>query len=74
MAHYRAFKDISELKQAGLTLGVVKFGFLVDHFVTVLGVTDAEVIVGDPLNGLDRMTYDDFCKKWRFCGIVLERP
>jgi predicted double-glycine peptidase len=72
-AEYRAFKDVSELRQAGLTLVVVKFGFLVDHFVTVLGVTDTEVIVGDPLNGLARMNYEDFLKKWRFCGIVLTR-
>ena len=34
-----------------------------DHYVTVFEVTDAEVIVGDPLNGLDKMTYDDFLKK-----------
>ncbi len=74
MAEYRAFKNISELRQAGLTLAVVKFGFLVDHFVTVLEVTDAEVIVGDPLNGLDRMSHDDFLKKWRLSGIVLKRP
>jgi ABC-type bacteriocin/lantibiotic exporter with double-glycine peptidase domain len=73
VAKYRAFKDILELRQAGLTLAVVKFGFLVDHFVTVLEVTDAEVIVGDPLEGLDRMTWDEFRKKWRFCGIVLKR-
>jgi hypothetical protein len=70
-AEYRAFKDISGLRQAGLTLAVVKFGFLVDQFVTVLGVTDTEVIVGDPLNCLDRMTHEDFLKKWRFSGIVL---
>jgi hypothetical protein len=73
IAEYRPFKDISELKQAGLTLAVVKFGFMVDHYVTVLEVTDSEVVVGDPLNGLDRMSYDDFRKKWRFVGVVLKR-
>lgn len=73
-AEYRAFKDIAELRQAGLTLAVVKFGFLVDHFVAVLEVTDTEVVVGDPLNGLDRMTHEDFLKNWRFSGIVLKRP
>jgi hypothetical protein len=72
-AEYRAFKDLQELKQAGLTLAVVKFGFLVDHFVTVLEVTDTQVIVGDPLNGLDKMTHEDFLKKWRFSGIALSR-
>jgi predicted double-glycine peptidase len=70
-AEYRAFKDISELRKAGLTLAVVKFGFLVDHYVTVLEVTDSEVVVGDPLNGLERMSYEEFCRKWRFVGVVL---
>jgi len=73
IAEYRPFKDIAELKQAGLTLAVVKFAFLVDHFVTVLEVTDTEVIVGDPLTGMDKLSYDDFRKKWRFTGIVLKR-
>jgi len=70
---YRAFKDIPELKEAGLTLAVTKFGFLIDHYVTVLEVTDTEVVVGDPLNGLDKMSYDKFRQQWRFVGIVLKR-
>jgi ABC-type bacteriocin/lantibiotic exporter with double-glycine peptidase domain len=73
IAEYRAFKDISELKQAGLTIAVVKFGFMVDHYVTVLEVTDSEVVVGDPLNGLDRMSYNEFRQKWRFVRVVLKR-
>lgn len=71
---YRAFKDISELKQAGLTLAVIKFSFLVDHYVTVLNVTDSKVIVGDPIFGLDTMSCDEFRQKWRFTGVVLKRP
>jgi hypothetical protein len=74
LAEYRPFKDISELKQAGLTLAVIKFSLLEDHWVTVLEVTDSEVIVGDPVGGLVKLSYDDFQKKWRFIGIVLKRP
>jgi len=69
----RVFRNISELKQAGLTLAVVKYGLLEDHWVTVLEVTHSEVIVGDPLAGLTRFSYDEFCKRWRFIGIVLQR-
>ncbi|HEV2692796.1 MAG TPA: cysteine peptidase family C39 domain-containing protein [Verrucomicrobiae bacterium] len=69
----RAFKNIAELKQAGLTLAVVKYGFMVDHWVTVLEVTDSEVVIGDPLGGLGRMSYDEFLKRWRFIGIVMQR-
>ena len=73
MAEFRAFRSLSELKRAGLTIALVKFGFLVDHYVTVLGVTDSEVLVGDPLNGLDRMSHAEFLKRWRFTGIVMKR-
>jgi hypothetical protein len=73
MVKCRVFKNISELKGAGLTLAVVKYSLLEDHWVTVLEVTDSEVIVGDPLAGLTRLSYDQFRKQWRFIGIVLER-
>ena len=72
-AQCHVFHSVAELKQAGLTLAVIKYGFMVDHWVTVLEVTDSEVIVGDPLGGLDRLSYDEFAKKWRFVGIVLRR-
>lgn len=72
-ADYRTFKNIAELKQAGLTLVVVKFGFMVDHWVTVLEVTDSQVVIGDPLNGLEKISCDEFLQKWRFEGIVLKR-
>lgn len=73
MAEYRSFKDISELKQAGLTLAVIKYAFMVDHYVTVLEVTDTEVVVGDPIGGLRRMSYADFRNEWRFVGVALKR-
>ena len=73
LAVCRSFKDIRELKQAGLTLAVIKYAFLVDHYVTVLEVTDTEVVVGDPIGGLRRMSYADFRKEWRFVGVVLKR-
>jgi hypothetical protein len=69
----RPFKDISELKQAGLTLAVIKYNIFEDHWVAVLQVTDSQVVVGDPLGGLVKMSYDEFQQKWRFIGIVLKR-
>lgn len=73
VAQCRHFKNLSELRQAGLTLAMIKYSFMVDHWVAVLKVTDSEVIVGDPLAGMVRMSYDDFARKWRFIGIVLNR-
>jgi hypothetical protein len=69
----RAFKDVAELKKAGFTLAVIKYSFMVDHYVTVLEVTDSEVVVGDPLDGLGRMSHDEFRRKWRYAGIALWR-
>jgi predicted double-glycine peptidase len=73
-ATLRYFKTIAELKQAGLSIAVIKFDFLEDHYVTILSVTDREVVAGDPLNGLVTYSYDDFAKVWRYSGVVLGRP
>jgi Peptidase C39 family len=71
--NYRFFKNIEELRQAGLVLAVVKFSFMVDHYVAVLKVDDSTVTVGDPLNGLETISRQKFREQWRFCGIVLSR-
>jgi hypothetical protein len=73
MVEYRYFKNFEELQQAGLTLAVVKYSFMVDHYVAVLKVNDIAVTVGDPLNGIQIISREDFLKQWRFCGIVLQR-
>lgn len=73
IVNYRFFKNLNELQQAGLTLAVVKFSFMVDHYVVVLKVNSIDVTVGDPLNGIEIISREDFLKQWRFCGIVLQR-
>ena len=51
----------------------MKYSLFVDHYVAVLEVTDTQVVVGDPLEGLQRLSYDEFLKKWRYEGVVLKR-
>jgi ABC-type bacteriocin/lantibiotic exporter with double-glycine peptidase domain len=70
---YRHFDSIATLKNEGLTLAIIKFAFLVDHYVAVLEVTDRKVIVGDPFFGKQEYTHQEFSAKWRDCGIVLKR-
>jgi hypothetical protein len=70
---YRFFKNFEELRQAGLTLAVVKYSFMVDHYVAVLKANDIAVTVGDPLNGIQIISRAEFLNQWRFCGIVLQR-
>jgi len=73
-ASLRYFKTIPELKQAGLSVAIIKYDFLQDHYVTILSASDTQVVIGDPLNGLVAFSYADFEKMWRFSGIILDRP
>jgi hypothetical protein len=41
--------------------------------VTILEVTDTQVIVGDPLKGKATFTHEEFAGKWRFVGVTLRR-
>lgn len=70
---YRHFDSIDQLKETCPTIAVVKFAFLVDHYVTVLEVSDEKVVVGDPSYGKNELTHDEFRDKWRSIGIVVSR-
>ena len=70
---YRRFDTIEQLKQTGLTLVVVKEGFLLDHCIVVLKVLDDAVAVADPITGKELIPIKKFEKMWRFSGIIMER-
>ncbi len=70
---YRRFRSISELIGNCPAIVVTKYSFLIDHYVTVLDVTNDKVIIGNPSAGREALTYDEFKKKWRSVGIVLKR-
>jgi predicted double-glycine peptidase len=70
---YRRFNSLDELKDAGVTLVVVKDTFLSDHCVAVLEVSDQMVTVADPTSGKMAIPCKQFEKIWRFSGIVLKR-
>jgi predicted double-glycine peptidase len=72
-SQYRVFRNVAELKHGGLTLAVIKYRFWVDHYVTVLEVTDDQIVVGDPARGRCVFTPQEFRDKWRFEGVVLRR-
>jgi hypothetical protein len=69
----RHFDSVSELRNAGVTLAVVRDAFLLDHCVAVLDVTDNLVTIGDPVLGRKSMSHKQFEQIWRFYGIVLQR-
>ncbi len=70
---YRHFDSIAQLKNAGITLALVREAFLMNHCLAVLDVSDDAVTVADPITGTRLMPYEQFEKIWRFCGIVLQR-
>lgn len=70
---YRSFKSIQELESEIPALVVVRDALLRDHCMTVLGVSDSTVIVGDPAFGKVSIPCDYFRRIWRFSGIVLSR-
>lgn len=70
---YRHFDSIEQLKDAGITLAVVKDAFLMDHCLTVLKVSDRTITVADPAIGTRVMLHKQFEKVWRFSGIVFKR-
>ncbi len=70
---YRRFDSIGQLKDADITLAMVRDTFLSDHCVAVLEVSDRMVTIADPVTGRKSMSHKQFEKIWRFTGIVLER-
>lgn len=69
-----SFASVAELRGKTPCVAVVKFNFLVDHFVAVLDVTDAGVVIGDPSSGLRTDTPEKFAEIWRHTAIVREVP
>lgn len=70
---WRHFDSIVQLRNAGITLAVVRSAFLSDHCVAVLEVSDHIITVADPVVGRRLMSHKQFEKIWRFSGIVLKR-
>ena len=71
--HYRRFDSIAQLKDAAVTLVVLKDTFLSDHCVVVLEVSEQLVTIADPVSGIKLIPHKQFEKIWRFTGIVLGR-
>ncbi len=64
---------IAELRGHTPFIAVIKAGFMVDHYVAVLSVTEDKVVLGDPVRGRRTYTHEAFMAKWRRCAIILAR-
>lgn len=72
-ATYRHFHSIDDMVGAFITIARMKYGVLVDHYVTVVKITADEVRVADPWTGLQTWKRETFTEDWRYTGVVLER-
>jgi hypothetical protein len=70
---YRYFDSIEQLKKETVTIAMIKSSFFSDHCITILKVSDGKVLFADPVIGKVSMSYEQFEKIWRFCGITLKR-
>jgi predicted double-glycine peptidase len=70
---FRRIRTTDDLAEAGITIAVVKYKPLVDHYLAVLDVSEDEVVVGDPNRGLRAYFRGDFDDRWKGCGIVMRR-
>lgn len=61
---YQVLDDLKALRDAGLALTVIELEPGSHHWVTVLEVTDQEVKLGDPLNGLRSEPLAVFQQHW----------
>jgi len=69
----KKINSIEELKEICPVIAVVKYSFFIDHYVTVLEVTDDKITIGDPLTGQEELTYEEFKNKWCSVGIVVQK-
>jgi predicted double-glycine peptidase len=53
------------MRKMPASIGAAYFMHNYSHFVVVVGITAAKIIVMDPLTGIDSYTRDEFEKRWR---------
>ena len=66
-------RSIEELKGGEPLIALVKYSYMVDHYVAVLSVTETDVVLGDPLEGIRTCTYEEFEAEWRKCVILVDK-
>jgi predicted double-glycine peptidase len=69
---FRHFDSIKQMREADVTLVVIKDAFMLDHCVAVLNVSDKTVTIGDPILGKIQMSHKEFQNVWRSYGITMK--
>lgn len=72
VCRYGRYESIDDLPQHVRALAVMREGIWTDHCVAVLDADESSVLVGDPSEGLRRVSRLDFELAWRGTAITLE--
>jgi len=70
-AEYRKFDGIDALAGHEPVLAVTKIEAIEDHYVVVLNVTPAGVLIADPAQGKVYVSRSDFEHNWRNVGVTI---
>jgi hypothetical protein len=70
---FRRFDSIHELYGQEPIIAVLGPAPFVDHYATVIEIGTDHVTVADPRAGHQRMSFAQFHRMWRYCGLVLRR-
>jgi predicted double-glycine peptidase len=69
---FRHFDSIKQLREADVTLVIIRDAFMLDHCVAVMEVGEKTVTIGDPMVGKIQMSHKNFMSVWRNYGITLK--
>jgi len=70
---YQWIGDVDGLPKDAVTLAVIRYSVMYDHFICVLKVGKDKLVIGDPAGGLVEMSHEEFMLLWRGSGVVLRR-
>jgi hypothetical protein len=73
LCRYGEFDSISELRGLEPVIALVKYSFLVDHYVTVLTVDEKTLTLGDPSIGFRELSHKEFKRVWRYRALILRK-
>lgn len=74
LCSFGIFDTLDGVPKDAILLAVMRSSAFSDHCVAVLEITDKDIVVADPAEGLMRIPTAQFLCSWRNCGIVLRRP
>lgn len=69
--HIEYFESVDEIADRVPWVAVVKYSFMIDHYVAVLAVEEDSVLLGDPLSGEVRLPKNEFEKQWRKYAVLV---